>query len=156
MIIDITDTRRKEGCITEAPNAEAQIHALMDAWHKAAAVADEDIFFGSMAPQAIYLGTDDSERWLRDDMKEWSKKYFEGDSAWDFTPSSRQIYWSGDKQTAWFEEKLATWMGPCRGSGVVALIDGEWKIEHYNLAVTVPNDKIKSFIELMKAKSSEE
>jgi len=156
VITDITDTRRREGCLTEAPDAEAQIHSLMDAWHKAAAVADEVIFFGSMAPKAIYLGTDDSERWLRDEMKEWSKKYFERESAWDFTPSARQIYWSADRRTAWFEEKLATWMGPCRGSGVVALVDGEWKIEHYNLAVTVPNDKIKPFIELMKAKDVEE
>ena len=155
VITDITDTRRREGCLTEAPDAEAEIHSLMDAWHKAAAVADEEVFFGSMAPRAIYLGTDDSERWLRDEMKEWSKKYFEGESAWDFTPSARQIYWSADKRTAWFEEKLATWMGPCRGSGVVALIDGEWKIEHYNLTVTVPNDKIKSFIALMKTKETD-
>lgn len=148
VITDITDTRKREGCQTISADQQ-KINSLMDAWHKAAATADEDVFFGSMAENAIYLGTDDSERWLRDDMKEWSKEYFDRDSAWDFTPSAREIYFSEDGQTAWFEEKLATWMGPCRGSGVVSMINGEWKLRHYNLAVTVPNDKIKSFIELM-------
>ncbi|MBK9017797.1 MAG: nuclear transport factor 2 family protein [Saprospiraceae bacterium] len=72
-ITQITDTRRKTDCQTEANPDLAAIHKLMDAWHHAAAVADEDTFFGSMTPDGIYLGTDASERWLRDEMKEWSK-----------------------------------------------------------------------------------
>ncbi len=151
-ITNITDTRRRSNCKTKADDASAAIDSLMNSWHHAAAVADEEVFFGSMTSDAIYLGTDDSERWLRDDMREWSKKYFEGESAWAFTPHSRHIYFHDDGQMAWFEEKLNTWMGPCRGSGVVQRFAEGWKITHYNLAVTVPNDKIKPFIELMQKK----
>ena len=149
-IIQITDTRRRNGCQTEPDADESAIHQLLNAWHHAAAVADEDIFFGSMTPEGIYLGTDATERWLRDDMKEWSKKYFEQDSAWAFTPKNRQIYLSSNGQMAWFEELLDTWMGVCRGSGVLQKTEEGWKITHYNLAVTVPNEVINGFIELVK------
>jgi hypothetical protein len=54
------------------------------------------------------------------------------------------------KNLAWFDEKLDTWMGICRGSGVVARTKEGWKIKHYVLSVTVPNDKITEFIELVK------
>jgi hypothetical protein len=151
-IIQLTDTRRRIDCQSQ-PNAdEVAIHQLLDDWHRAAAVADEDVFFGSMTPDAIYLGTDASERWLRDELKEWSKKYFERESAWAFTPKNRQVYLSADGETAWFEELLDTWMGVCRGSGVLQKTAEGWKIKHYNLAVTVPNEVIEGFIELVKKK----
>ncbi len=148
-ITQITDTRRRKNC-EEDPRRI--IHRVMDQWHLAAAKADEAVFFGSMTEDAIYLGTEGGERWLRDELKKWSEKYFAKDSAWDFTPSNRVIYFTEDKTTAWFEEDLASWMGPCRGSGVLALTEEGWKIKHYNLAVLVPNDKIQAFIKLMEEK----
>lgn len=148
-ILNIADTRRTSACQTEPTDAQA-IHTMLDAWHKAAATADEDVFFGSMTEDGIYLGTDATERWLRDELKEWSKKYFERESAWAFTATKRHVYFSEDGQTAWFEEELDTWMGPCRGSGVVQLSAEGWKIRHYNLAILVPNDVVNDFIELVK------
>lgn len=151
-ITQITDTRRREGCQTE-PNADlATINKLMDAWHHAAAVADEDTFFGSMTADGIYLGTDATERWLRDEMKEWSKQYFAKESAWAFTANDRQVYFSANGQTAWFEELLDTWMGPCRGSGVLTKTADGWKIRHYNLTVLVANDLIQDYIKLLPKK----
>ncbi len=148
-IMQITDTRRKDGCQTE-PNADiAAINKLMDAWHHAAAVADEDTFFGSMTADGIYLGTDASERWLRDEMKVWSKKYFDRDTAWAFTPHDRHVYFSENGQIAWFEELLDTWMGPCRGSGVLVKTADGWKIRHYDLAVAVSNDVVNDYIKLL-------
>ncbi len=149
-IIGITDTRRKDACQTEPDNHEKAIHTLMDNWHKAAAEADEDTFFGSMTSDGIYLGTDASERWLRDDMKEWSKQYFERESAWAFTASKREIYFSEDGKTAWFEEMLDTWMGTCRGSGVLNLTWEGWKIKHYDLSIMVPNDVVKDYLKLLE------
>ncbi|MCB9276380.1 MAG: nuclear transport factor 2 family protein [Lewinellaceae bacterium] len=136
--------------MSEEPDEAAAIHKLLDGWHRAAAKADADAFFGAMTPDGIYLGTDASERWLRDELREWSRPFFERDKAWDFTPSERQLYFSDDGRTAWFEEKLATWMGPCRGSGILTHTPDGWKIRHYNLAVLVPNEKMQGFIELMK------
>ncbi len=148
-IIHITDTRRRQNCQTQEEYLEPILNAFMDNWHKAAATADEDVFFGSMAEDGVYIGTDASEYWLRDEMKEWAKEYFEKDTAWDFTPLERNFYWSSDRQTAWFDEKLDTWMGICRGSGVLQKTAEGWRISQYVLSVTVPNESINGFLELI-------
>lgn len=146
-ITSIVDTRRRDNCIEEH---ETPLNTFMDAWHKAAAEADEDTFFGSMTEDAIYLGTDPSERWLRDELKEWSKDYFERESAWSFTATERNWMFSEDGKMAWFDELLDTWMGICRGSGVVVQTAEGWKLKHYNLAVTVYNDAIEEFKKINK------
>lgn len=130
-------------------SAREDIARLLDAWHHAAAVADEDVFFGSMAGNAVYLGTDPSERWDKESFEAWSKPYFDRDTAWAFTPFDRRIYVSSDGFYAWFDEYLDTWMGTCSGSGVLRQYADGWKITHYHLAVTVPNDKIHDFIALV-------
>lgn len=145
-ISHITDTRRRAGCRTTAPDAETAINTVLDNWHKAAATADEDSFFGSMTADGIYIGTDASERWERDSMAIWAQPHFEGTTAWDFTPLQRTVYLDADGEMAWFEESLDTWMGECRASGVLALQQDGWKIKHYHLSVTVPNDNIKQFL----------
>lgn len=147
-IAHITDTRRREHCITEMPNLQTSLNTLMNNWHKAAATADEKVFFGSMAADGIYIGTDATEKWKRDEMRKWSKKYFDQDSAWDFTTIDRTFYLSDDEETAWFEESLDTWMGVCRGSGVLELTKVGWKIKHYHLSVAVPNDNVDAYLKI--------
>jgi len=99
------------------------------------------------------LGTDKTERWTKEEFMDWGMKYFtERDTAWAFTPFDREIYFSENGKTAWFEEQLDTWMGNCRGSGILEKDSTEWKIAHYNLAVTIDNDLINGFIELTGAK----
>ena len=75
VITNITDTRRKENCITEetAVQNEAMVEKVLNDWHQASATADGAAFFGAMTADAVYLGTDASERWLRNELKEWSK-----------------------------------------------------------------------------------
>ncbi|RMF00441.1 MAG: hypothetical protein D6772_06380, partial [Bacteroidetes bacterium] len=143
LIHQVTDTRRKQGCQTGASAPADSLHALLDAWHRAAATADADAFYGSMAPDAIYLGTDASERWLRDELREWAAFAFEREAAWDFKPTHREVYFTDNQTYAWWEEVLHTWMGPCRGSGVAQRTDEGWKIKHYHLSVTLPNEKVE-------------
>lgn len=149
-IHQVTDTRSKTDCITEPLALADSVHAFVDAWHLAAAEADEATFFGSMSADGIYLGTDASERWLRDTFHVWAQFAFDRESAWAFKPYDRQLYFSDNNKYVWWEEMLETWMGPCRGSGVAHYENGQWKIKHYNLAVTIANDKIDGFIELTK------
>jgi SnoaL-like domain len=127
---------------------ESVINKLMDSWHHAAAVADENIFFGLMAPDAVYIGTDPKEKWYRDELKDWSKKYFDRDTAWAFTPLNRSIYFSKDNKTAWFEENLQTRMKICHGSGVLVYENKTWKIKHYVLSAAVPNDMMDDYLKL--------
>lgn len=141
------DTSQKK---VNTDEAGAQIHSLLDEWHQAAATADEEKFFGTMSEEAIYLGTDKTERWKRDELREWSKKAFEREKAWAFTPYNRQLYFSEDGRTAWFEELLETWMGPCRGSGVLIYRDSIWKLEHYNLAMLIDNEDVQAVLSIIQ------
>lgn len=102
-----------------------------------------------MAVDCIYIGTDLSEKWKRDELREWSALYFERDTAWHFLAYDREIYRS-ESNTAWFDEKLTTWMGPCRASGILTLSDEGWKLRHYQLSVTLPNEKMDNFIKLIR------
>ena len=126
-----------------------KIHEFLNDWHQAAAVADENVFFASIKDGGIYLGTDRSERWTKKEFMDWGIQYFtERDTAWSFTPFNRNIYFSNNGDVAWFEEELETWMGYCRGSGIIERNQSKWEIAHYNLAVTVDNELIQEFIAL--------
>jgi len=124
------------------------INEVMNNWHKSASEADADEYFSAMSDDAIYIGTDATELWTKKQFKAFAKPYFYAGKAWDFKTISRNIYFSKDKNVAWFDELLETWMGVCRGSGVLEKTDGNWKIQHYHLSVTVPNSKIEEFIKI--------
>ena len=143
------ESKTEKVSLTSKDQLTNEINSTMDKWHKAAAEADEDIFFGIMDSSCIYLGTDATERWTKQEFYDWGLKHFQGESAWSFTSNWRNIYFTDNNNYAWFEESLATWMGECRGSGVLKRINNEWKLVHYNLAVTIDNDKIKGFIDLV-------
>ena len=127
------------------------INKFLNAWHEAAAKADAKVFFGSMADNSIYIGTDATERWTKSEFISFAKPYFDKGKAWDFKPSDRDIHISKDKKYVWFSEVLATWMGTCRGSGILSKTRGGWQIEQYHLSVTVPNEIITDFISLVDA-----
>ncbi len=151
-ILHIADTRRQTACQTEgtALQAHQAVNQHLDNWHRAAATANAEAFFGAMAPDCIYLGTDASERWLRDELRHWAKKAFEREVAWAFTPSKRQLYWSDNQRVVWFEEMLDTQMGTCRGSGVLVQTGDGWTLKHYDLAIMVPNELVKDFMKLVE------
>ncbi len=133
---------------------KSQINLLLDQWHKAASNGDEKVFFEeSMATDAIYIGTDASELWTRVEFEKWSQKYFERESAWDFKPYNRHIYFSKNKKVAWFDELLYTWMGSCRGSGVLEKHKGKWQLKHYHLAIAVPNEIVEEYLEILHTKN---
>lgn len=127
----------------------AEINHFIDAWHRAAATADANTFFGSMTDSSIYIGTDATERWTKTEFMGFAKPYFDRGSAWDFKPYDRDVHVTSDGKHVWFSELLTTWMGICRGSGILMKTKDGWKIEQYHLSVTVPNDIIRDFISLV-------
>lgn len=148
-ILHLTDTRDTSDC-DHMPGVEIQIDSLLNQWHRAAAAANYSAFFDAMTPAAVYIGTDAGERWTKNEFAEWCKPYFARGKAWDFKPYDRHIQLAKNGKMAWADEMLNTWMGPCRGSAVLEKsAKGQWKIAHYHLSVTVPNEKIKAFISLM-------
>jgi len=69
---------------------------------------------------------------------------------WSFKPYDRDLHVTSDGKSAWFSELLTTWMGVCRGSGILTKTATDWKLEQYHLSVTVPNEIIKDFISLVE------
>lgn len=125
-----------------------QINNTLDAWHKAASEANYNGYFEALTKDATYMGTDATENWDKDAFQAFAKPYFDKGKAWNFTPLERHIYFSENKKTAWFDELLDTQMKICRGSGVLILRNGRWKIKHYVLSMTVPNDKSDEVIKI--------
>lgn len=132
---------------------KAQVNKTLDNWHKAASEANYNNYFGAMTDDAIFIGTDATENWTKPAFQAYAKPYFDKGKAWNFTTLERHVYFNNDKTIAWFDELLDTQMKICRGSGVLVLQNGKWKIQHYVLSMTIPNDssdqviKIKSPIE---------
>ncbi len=118
-----------------AQTPQLKIAAVLDDWHQAASVADEARYFGYFASSGIFMGTDATERWTMAEFREWAKPQFKRKSAWSFKPRDRHVELSADRRTAWFDEMLDTPnLGLCRGSGVLVLTGGKWKIAQYNLS----------------------
>ena len=134
-------------------NETTTIKTTLDAWHQAAATANYENYFAFMTPDAIFIGTDATENWNKKDFQIFAKPYFDKGKAWNFTPLERNIYFDKTGKIAWFDELLSTQMKICRGSGVLVKIGKNWKIKHYVLSMTIPNDnsdavvKIKTTIE---------
>ena len=134
------------------PDPQAAIAAVLDAFHAAAARADEAAYFDLLAPNAVFLGTDASERWGKSDFQTFAHPYFAAGTGWTFTPRDRHIERSRDGRVAWFDELLdSASYGECRGSGVLEATDHGWKITQYHLTIPIPNDLAKEFVARIRA-----
>ena len=135
-----------------SPAAErTEIAALLDAWHRAAANADSSAYFGALVPDsAVFIGTDDTERWTTEAFRTWSRPHFQNGKGWTFRPKDRKI--GLNAQTAWVDERLdSPHMGACRGTAVLRKINGEWKIALYSLSFSVPNPRADAVMEALKS-----
>jgi cyclophilin family peptidyl-prolyl cis-trans isomerase len=135
---------------SDTPAQERAVAAILDDWHAAAAAADEERYFAHMTSDAVFLGTDPTERWTTPQFRAYAHPYFAKGKAWSFRSVRRDVRISPDGSTAWFDEDLATPnLGPARGSGVLVREGRTWKIAQYDLSVPIPNavfPKVKEII----------
>lgn len=128
------------------------IHTFLDDWHKAASEANFEAYFSKMDSTSVFIGTDASENWTKKQFENFSKPYFDKGEAWNFVALERNIYMNDANNFIWFDELLETWMGTCRGSGVLEKKDRSWKIKQYVLSIEIPNADVQAVI-LEKRKS---
>ena len=103
-------------------------------------VSSGRLYFNLYTDNAVFLGTDITERWTIEAFKAYAQARFDQGTGWTYTPQSRHLYFSPDKKTAWFDEILHNErFGECRGTGVLVKIDDQWKIAQYHLTVPIPN-----------------
>ena len=123
----------------KADEQRGAIDALIDGLHQDAHEANFQTYFDRYSVDAIFLGTDKTERWTVEEFKAYAKPAFADGHGWTYTVVERN--WEGSGNIRWFDEILFNEkLGNCRGAGVVELIEGEWKIAHYALTMLVPNE----------------
>jgi hypothetical protein len=141
----------------------AKLSAVLDSLHDAAAKADFRRYFDCFAPDAVFLGTDATERWTVEEFKAFCKPYFDKGQGWTYTPrkNARHITISPDGSFAWFDELLDNAKyGECRGTGVLRKVQSEggnsglWKIAQYSLSIPIPNARAGDVIVLIRAQQS--
>jgi SnoaL-like domain len=125
-----------------------QIVALLDSFNIAAAKSDYNTYFNFYTDDAVFMGTDATERWDKNAFMIWAKPYFDKKTTWNFTALERHIYFDKTEGIAWFDELLNTQMKICRGSGVLVKQGLNWKVQQYVLTPTVPNSLIDSIVKI--------
>lgn len=136
---------------TEQNPESLSVDAVLTQFHAAAAGADGKTYFSLLADDAIYIGTDASERWTVEDFRAFAEPYFSEGRGWTYTATERNIVVAPAGEVAWFDEIL--WnekYGVCRGTGVLIVADGVWRIAQYHLTFPIPNDLAHEFTERIK------
>ena len=127
---------------------KAMVNSMLDSFNRAAAKANFDNYFSFYTEDAIFTGTDATERWDKPAFMKWAKPIFERGRAWNFTALERHIYFDKTGNFGWFDELLNTEMKICRGSGVLIKEGNNWKLKQYILSTTIPNDKLDEVIKI--------
>lgn len=139
--------------LSASPEADAA--AVIDRMHQAASRADGQEYFAQFTPDARFIGTDASEHWSLAAFRAYAEPYFARGQGWTYTPRERSLTIApiDCRCIAWFDETLdnASY-GQVRGSGVLRLTEGGWKIEQYVLSFAVPNDRADAVVQAIKAR----
>ena len=125
------------------------VGAVLDDFHDAAASADADRYLGHLTEDAVFMGTDEWERWPKHpDFSDYAAQRF-ADGGWSYRSVERNVQVAGD--VAWFDEVVFSERnGRFRGTGVLTRIDGEWKIAHYAMSFLIFNENWTEVIDLTR------
>jgi len=137
----------------EVPAAGAGgVEAVLYDFHAAAAEADGERYFGHFAEGGVFVGTDAAERWSVEAFRAYAEPHFSKGRGWTYTPVERHVRVGPAGRVAWFDERLENEAyGETRGSGVLRLVGGEWRIEQYVLSFPIPNEVAKDVVERIRA-----
>jgi hypothetical protein len=138
----------------QKPSAESAINATLNQLHDAASKADGKRYFNLFTDDAVYIGTDAAERWSIKEFRAFAEPYFAKGTGWTYVPRSRHVTVADIPChcIAWFDELLDSQSyGTSRGTGVLILKTGSWKISQYALTFPIPNDLAKGMTSEIKA-----
>jgi hypothetical protein len=125
----------------------AAINKVLDGYHQAAANGEWDTYFGLMSADGVFIGTDASERWVKQEFRQYSS----GSNGWVYTPQQRNINITPAGLSAWFDEALLSQSyGSSRGSGVLIRTAAGWKISQYHLTLPIPNGMVRGITDQIK------
>lgn len=135
---------------------EKALKKVLNSFHQAASEADGEQYFNLLTENAVFLGTDATERWDKHAFKAFALPYFEKGQGWTYIPVIQNITLDSSGKYAFFDELLSSESyGECRGSGVLRLTSSGWKIAQYNLSIPLPNALAKEVVMLIKDQGTE-
>jgi len=150
-------TCRHEARAQNRSEAVQEVEAHLDNLHELASTGDFDAYFALYTDDAIFMGTDATERWTIADFKEYARPAFADGHGWTYYMTSRNVFLSEDGDTAWFDEMLENEnLGLTRGTGVLVRQGGAWRIVQYNLTIPVPNQLAREFVGRIRSLPSEQ
>jgi hypothetical protein len=131
--------------------------AVLDDFHDAAAHGDKDRYLGHMTDDAVFMGTDEWERWPKNpDFVDYVNSRFKDGAGWNYQSVERKMVIADNADTAWFDEVVFSESnGRFRGTGVLVKQGGQWKIAHYAMSFLVFNENWQEVIELTKKTRAE-
>lgn len=137
--------------IAQSTKNEQAISKVLDQFHQAAAEANAKEYLNSLTDDAIFLGTDASERWTKQQFTDFVLPYFNQGKGWLYVAKDRNINLLNQNTVAFFDEILEnSKYGYCRGSGVLVQTTQGWKISQYSLSLLVPNGVTEQVTEQIK------
>jgi ketosteroid isomerase-like protein len=150
--------------LVAAPPARAQVPgsardsvaSVLDDFHDAASHADYRRYFSHFAHEAVFIGTDATERWTVGEFRVYAKRRFDAGDGWTYVPRVRHVYMAPGGNTAWFDEILDNeHYGETRSTGVLIREDGAWKIAQYHLTIPIPNDLADRVVAMIREHARE-
>ncbi len=129
-----------------------EIGKVLDDFHDAAAHGDKHRYLGHLSEDAVFMGTDEWERWPKNpDFSDYVDSRFENGRGWNYKSVDREIRVSESADVAWFDEVVfSETNGRFRGTGVLTMQTGRWKISHYAMSFLIPNEDWNEVIELTR------
>lgn len=100
------------GCLFGAPLSSlagsdvAIIGTVLDDFHEAAAKADGQRYFAHLADNAIFMGTDATERWTVEQFKAYAMPHFSKGEGWTYKSVQRHVEIAPGGKVAWVDELL--------------------------------------------------
>lgn len=125
-----------------AATPEEDIAVVLDQLHAAAAKADGPAYFALYTPDAVFLGTDVTERWTIPAFRAYAQPYFDKGQGWTYAARARQVTIApvDCRCVAWFDEVLDSQSyGTARGTGTLLLTPQGWRVSQYALTFPIPN-----------------
>ena len=131
--------------------SEKAVSMTLDNLHLYASQADGKKYIDLFSEDAVFFGTDINERWPKEDFRTYALARFENGVGWTYYMKERNIFFSDDEKTAWFDEILISKKyGEFRGTGALKIVKNKWKTTQYNLLLPIPNDLMKKYSEEIK------
>jgi len=141
-----------------AAQSHQEIADVLDDFHDAAAHGDKVRYLGHLTDDAVFMGTDEWERWPKNpEFTAYVDGRFENGSGWEYRSVERQIRIADSGDTAWFDEVVYSELnGRFRGTGVLTRTPAGWKIAHYALSFLILNENWEQVIDLTRDTAAEQ